>query len=65
MTVDVESLELLADTPAVEAVETLPADQRAAVLAYHVDGGCYAEMAKRLECSESMMRQRVTADCGP
>ena len=58
--VDVESLELLADTPAVEAVEKLPADQRAAVLAYHVDGESYAEMAKRLECSESVIRQRVS-----
>jgi RNA polymerase sigma factor (sigma-70 family) len=57
---DVETLELLAETPAIEAAETLPADQRAAVLAHHVDGESYAEIAERLECSESVIRQRVS-----
>jgi RNA polymerase sigma-70 factor (ECF subfamily) len=57
---DVETLELLMDTPAVEAVEALPDDQRAAVLARHVDGESYAEIAQRLSCSESVIRQRVS-----
>jgi RNA polymerase sigma factor (sigma-70 family) len=57
---DVETLELLADTPAVEAMETLPSDQRSAVLAHHVDGESYAEIAERLACSESVIRQRVS-----
>src|SRR6478752_10431030 len=39
---DVATLELLAETPAVEAVEGLPEPQRAAVLARHVDGDSYA-----------------------
>ena len=34
---DIETLELLAETPAVEAVASLPDDQRAAVLARHVE----------------------------
>ena len=57
---DVETLELLDETPAVEAVETLPPDQRSAVLAHHVDGESYAELAERLACSESVIRQRVS-----
>jgi RNA polymerase sigma factor (sigma-70 family) len=57
---DIEMLELLADTPAVEAAETLPADQRAALLARHVDGESYADIAERLSCSESVVRQRVS-----
>jgi RNA polymerase sigma-70 factor (ECF subfamily) len=57
---DQETLELLAETPAVEAAETLPSDQRAAVLARHVDGESYAEIAQRLACSESVVRQRVS-----
>jgi RNA polymerase sigma-70 factor (ECF subfamily) len=56
---DLETLELLAETPAVEAAETLPSDQRA-VLARHVDGESYAEIAQRLSCSESVVRQRVS-----
>jgi RNA polymerase sigma-70 factor (ECF subfamily) len=60
---DVETLELLTETPAVEAVHALPAEQRAAraaVLARHVDGESYAEIAERLACSESVIRQRVS-----
>jgi RNA polymerase sigma factor (sigma-70 family) len=57
---DVAALDLLADTPALEAVADLPDDQRAAVLARHVDGDSYAEIAQRLACSESVVRQRVS-----
>lgn len=57
---DVATLELLAETPALQAVECLPEDQRAAVLARHVDGESYAEIAHRLACSQSVVRQRVS-----
>ncbi|MDP1847881.1 MAG: RNA polymerase sigma factor [Solirubrobacteraceae bacterium] len=57
---DVAMLELLAETPAVEALASLPDEQRAAVKARHVDGDSYAEIAGRLECSQSVARQRVS-----
>ena len=57
---DVEMLEVLTETPAIEALRTLPADQRAAVLARHVVGESYSELADRLGCSESVVRQRVS-----
>jgi RNA polymerase sigma factor (sigma-70 family) len=57
---DVATLELLAETPALEAMAGLPDDQRAAVVARHVDGESYAEIAQRLACSESVVRQRVS-----
>jgi RNA polymerase sigma factor (sigma-70 family) len=57
---DVAMLELLADTPVVEALASLPDDQRAALTARHVDGESYAQIAERLACSESVVRQRVS-----
>jgi RNA polymerase sigma factor (sigma-70 family) len=57
---DVVTLELLVETPAVEAMASLPDDQRAAVMAHHVDGESYAEIAERLACSQSVVRQRVS-----
>jgi RNA polymerase sigma factor (sigma-70 family) len=57
---DVATLELLADTPALEAIEELPEDHREAVIARHVDGESYAEIARRLACSQSVVRQRVS-----
>jgi RNA polymerase sigma factor (sigma-70 family) len=57
---DVATLELLTHTPALEAVAELPDDQRTAVVARHVDGESYAEIAQRLACSESVVRQRVS-----
>lgn len=55
-----ETLELLAETPAAEAVAGLPEDQRAAVVARYVEDESYAEIAERLECSQSVVRQRVS-----
>jgi DNA-directed RNA polymerase specialized sigma24 family protein len=46
--------------PAVTALEDLPADQRAAVVGRVVDERSYAELARRLQCSESVVRQRVS-----
>ena len=57
---DVATLELLAEEPAVEAAASLPDDQRAAVTARHVAGESYAEIAERLGCSQSVVRQRVS-----
>jgi RNA polymerase sigma-70 factor (ECF subfamily) len=57
---DVERLELLSDTPALEAIEGLRDDHRDAVIARHVDGESYAEIAQRLACSQSVVRQRVS-----
>jgi RNA polymerase sigma-70 factor (ECF subfamily) len=57
---DVATLELLSETPAIEAMASLSDDQRAAVLAHHVDGESYAEIAARLACSQSVVRQRVS-----
>jgi RNA polymerase sigma factor (sigma-70 family) len=57
---DVETLELLEDTPAVEAAKALPDEQRVAVLARHVEGESYADIAERLACSESVVRKRVS-----
>ena len=57
---DVESLALLAETPALEALADLPEEQQAVVAARHLDEESYAEIAARLECSESVVRQRVS-----
>lgn len=57
---DVVTLGGLCETPAIEAVASLPDDQRTAVIAHHVDGDSYAEIAARLTCSESVVRQRVS-----
>jgi RNA polymerase sigma factor (sigma-70 family) len=57
---DVATLELLAETPALEAIDELPGDHRDAVVARHVDGESYAEIADRLACSQSVVRQRVS-----
>jgi RNA polymerase sigma factor (sigma-70 family) len=57
---DVATLDLLTETPALEAIEELPDDHRAAVIARHVDGESYADIAERLACSQSVVRQRVS-----
>jgi RNA polymerase sigma factor (sigma-70 family) len=57
---DVATLALLAETPAVEALASLPDEQRVAVTARHVDGESYTQIAGRLKCSQSVVRQRVS-----
>lgn len=57
---DVEILRLVAETPALEAADELPADQREAVLGRHLTGESYEDLAARLSCSESVVRQRVS-----
>ena len=46
--------------PAVTALEGLPADQRAAVVGRVVDERSYPDLASHLQCSESVVRQRVS-----
>jgi RNA polymerase sigma factor (sigma-70 family) len=43
-----------------ELVADLPADQREAVLAHVIDERSYEEIAAELQCSESVIRQRVS-----
>ena len=49
-----------AASPALEALARLPDDQRDAVTARHIDELPYDEIAQRLACSESVVRQRVS-----
>jgi RNA polymerase sigma factor (sigma-70 family) len=61
--VDDEAIALLegeAGHGALDALGDLPAEQREAILARHVDELEYAEIAERLRCSESVVRQRVS-----
>lgn len=59
---DLAELERLADAgePIAEAVAALPDEQRAAVVARVVEDRDYAEIAVLMECSESVVRQRVS-----
>ena len=41
-------------------LEALPADQRAALVGRVLDERTYAELSERLECSEMVLRQRVS-----
>lgn len=46
--------------PALDALDGLPDDQRVAVHGRVLNGHDYAELARRLQCSESVVRQRVS-----
>jgi RNA polymerase sigma factor (sigma-70 family) len=56
----VDELAALGDRPAVSLVEALPSDERAAVRARIVEERDYADIAAELECSESVVRKRVS-----
>jgi RNA polymerase sigma factor (sigma-70 family) len=56
----VDELAALSERPAVSLVEALPSDERAAVRARIVDEREYADIAAELECSESVVRKRVS-----
>jgi RNA polymerase sigma-70 factor (ECF subfamily) len=51
---------LTAETPALELVEQLPAEQRVAVTARVIDERGYGEIALELQLSEQVVRQRVS-----
>src|SRR5262249_22485828 len=56
----VEILERTATAPTIELLKTLPADQREAIEAHHLDERGYAELAADLRCSQSVIRKRVS-----
>jgi RNA polymerase sigma factor (sigma-70 family) len=56
----IETLETIGSAPAVELLATLPAEQRAAIEAHHLNERGYAEIAAGLRCSESVIRKRVS-----
>ena len=56
----VARIEALDELPALEHFAELPADQRAAVAGRVISEESYAEMAGRLQCSESVIRKRVS-----
>jgi RNA polymerase sigma factor (sigma-70 family) len=56
----IEILEAAASAPAVELLETLTPEQRDAITAHYLEERGYAEIAAELECSESVIRKRVS-----
>jgi RNA polymerase sigma-70 factor (ECF subfamily) len=56
----VARIDELGDEPALRALETLPSDQRTAVVGRVLDDKSYPELASQLRCSESVVRQRVS-----
>ena len=56
----VDWLEALPAGPALAALADLPAEQRTAVVARHLDERSYEDIARELRCSESVVRQRVS-----
>lgn len=56
----IERIEKLAAAPALEMLEGLPGDQRDAVHARVLEERPYAEIAKELGCSQSVVRKRVS-----
>jgi RNA polymerase sigma-70 factor (ECF subfamily) len=53
-------IEEVADEPALRALSDLPAEQAQAVNGRVLDERGYDELARALECSESVVRQRVS-----
>ena len=56
----IEILETTASAPAIELLETLAPQQREAIKAHHLEERGYAEIAAELDCSESVVRKRVS-----
>ena len=52
--------EAAASAPAMELLGTLAPEQREAIEARHIDERGYAEIAAELDCSESVVRKRVS-----
>lgn len=60
----IEMLEMLASAPTLTLLETLPAGQREAIEAHHLEERGYGEIAADLRCSESVVRKRVSRGLG-
>ncbi len=56
----VEVIERMAVDGALDLLEALPEDQRDALVARHIDGRDYDEIAASLQCSENVVRKRVS-----
>ena len=56
----IEMLEVTASAPAIQALETLAPQQREAIEAHHLEERGYTEIAAELQCSESVVRKRVS-----
>ena len=56
----IEILETAASAPTIELLEMLTPDQREAIEAHHLEERGYAEIAAELQCSESVVRKRVS-----
>ncbi len=56
----IEVLEATASAPTIELLETLAPEQREAIEAHHLEERGYAEIAAELQCSESVVRKRVS-----
>jgi RNA polymerase sigma factor (sigma-70 family) len=56
----IEILETTARASALELLETLGPEQRDAIKAHHLEDRGYAEIAAELQCSESVIRKRVS-----
>ncbi len=56
----VDRLEGQTATPALDLLSVLPADQQDAIRAHHIDEREYAEIARDLRLSESVLRKRVS-----
>jgi RNA polymerase sigma-70 factor (ECF subfamily) len=57
---EIARINALDDNPAVAALHALPADQRAAITGRALDDQSYSELAIQLQCSERVVRQRVS-----
>lgn len=53
-------IEAVGDAPALDALAALPDEQAQAVRGRVIDEVGYEELARRLDCSESVVRQRVS-----
>ena len=56
----IEILEAATSAPAIQLLETLAPEQREAIEAHHFEERGYAEIAAELQCSESVVRKRVS-----
>jgi RNA polymerase sigma-70 factor (ECF subfamily) len=63
VTLDEEDLRVIdsaTSSPVLELLEDLPVAQKEAITARHLDDREYAEIAREIKCSESVVRKRVS-----
>ncbi len=63
ITLDEEDLRVIESgptSPVLELLEELPPEQKDAITARHLDERGYAEIAREIKCSESVIRKRVS-----